>query len=147
MADFSAIKALIDEKIYDNQSQAITGEALNESLQGMVDVVNQLKGDKIPIVESVYVPQGGMLPNVYYILTSQGASGYNTYYTFADAEDEDINNVWMFQFTYGEGTVVWDEKILAWLNGSTPDLSRGHTYEVFMSNGFAVIGDFTNAEL
>lgn len=141
MADFSQIKALIDAKIYDNEEQAITGEALNEVLQGMVDAVNAKKMDNIPLV-TTGIPAGGMKPNVYYDLGTFG-DGLSHNLAMADAEDFSVYNEWMFQFTITSySSVIWSEKITKWLDNIIPNLKNGKTYQVSVVDGLAIIGEF-----
>ena len=143
MADFSAIKALIDAKIYDNQSQAITGEALNESLQGMVDAVNELKGDNVPVIVQERWTADEMLPDIYYEHGQYAGSGTYAFY-LADAPDDGKEHFWMWTFYNGtiNPTIIWDEKITAWFGGVTPTIVLGHTYTIIVINGLAVCMDF-----
>lgn len=88
-------------------------------------------------VETV-APSGGMLPNVaYYLGTLPGS----TTFTLASPVDDDVANLYIWQFTTGSSapTITWPPSIEIWNRGSVPEIKANTTYEVSVLNGYATI--------
>lgn len=83
-----------------------------------------------------------MLPNKYYNLGTLTGSRTLTFNT--SGIDNGIENEWKFQFStsYTAPTITWPSQITTWEGGSAPTIKANKTYQVYVLNGIAVIGEF-----
>lgn len=90
----------------------------------------------IPVATSA--PSGGMLPNVAYYL---GTLSVNTTFALASPVDNDIANLYIWQFTTGSSapSITWPSSIEIWNMGSAPEIKPNTTYEITVLNGYASV--------
>ena len=109
------------------------------------DIANKAEKYKTQNVTSAISSAGGSYSfqsNTYYVIDQ--LSGISTFtFTFATPSDTTIVNEYFIQFTTpSAGAALVLPSSIKWLNGETPILQGGKTYQLSVINNLAIIGVF-----
>lgn len=140
MANYSDIIQVINDNITTNGRGEITPYKVRVLAlkQAILDRVNATKLD--PDTIETTIPAGGMLPNKFYSLGTISAA---TTLSLAGYTPDGFLKEYKFQFSVsGTPSITWDDKILKWLNGETPVLMDGYSYQVSVINGLGICEEY-----
>ena len=106
----------------------------------IIDLTNTGGGDCNIPVSTTTSTSISLSPNRYYRWTNTPSS---ITITLATPSDSTILNNYMFEFTASSsGTTLTMPSTIKWLNGSTPTIDNGKTYQISIINNLATISKF-----
>lgn len=150
------IKSLIDnDKYIKNKIPTKISQLDNDSSYlDSTQVTNQIntsisnKANKITVqdISSQIVSQSGSYtfqPNIYYVISATGLAGKILNVTLGTPSDNSILNEYMIQFTTPSGgCTLTIPSSIKWMDGESPIIEGGKTYQLSIINNLAVFGVF-----